>query len=321
MQIDFLEKGKPKSLFIHEVWWSDLDNKISLWERLKFWGWTFGQWGYVRYSQSRLPGFQKMQLPVADTQDPLQQDSMVRLRLWVTGVIFLMAMLRLVPLGYLLRRFGIATVGPDIFYQYLGDVKLYQDYQRPLHGTLTDVGHPPRVPIRRRMIRVLVDAYFVDYDRWYVLAHSLGSVLAWNGLMETTHCLPNYLDQETWRKCLADGQLTGKQPGVGPVDVMRPDRPIWIQDDDAVIDRKILFSRLRGLVTYGSPLDKFAYMWGAIVPINPDKTVFDKKFEWLNIFDHTDPVAEALRAYQDAPCPPQNYSYKASPLLLLSHIH
>ena len=38
VQIDFLEKGKPKSLFIHEVWWSDLDNKISLWERLKFWG-------------------------------------------------------------------------------------------------------------------------------------------------------------------------------------------------------------------------------------------------------------------------------------------
>ena len=39
-----------------------------------------------------------------------------------------------------------------------------------------------------------------SYCRWYILAHSLGSVAAWNGLMETEHCLPNYLDEARWRR-------------------------------------------------------------------------------------------------------------------------
>lgn len=43
---------------------------------------------------------------------------------------------------------------------------------------------PPRAAIRRRMVPTMVDVAAAGYDRWYILAHSLGSVVAWNGLME-----------------------------------------------------------------------------------------------------------------------------------------
>ena len=58
---------------------------------------------------------------------------------------------------------------------------------------------PPRAAIRRRMIRVMIDVAKADYDRWYILAHSLGTVVAWNGLMEIQQALPNYLDRKCWK--------------------------------------------------------------------------------------------------------------------------
>jgi len=74
-------------------------------------------------------------------------------------------------------------------------VKLYQDRKQEGQGAITDINGPRRVAIRRRMIATLIDVYNAPYDRWYVLGHSLGTVVAWNGLMETAHCLPNYLSK------------------------------------------------------------------------------------------------------------------------------
>ncbi len=103
---------------------------------------------------------------------------------------------------------------------------------------------------------------------------------------------------------------------------MWPERPLWIEDDNEVLMRKTLFERLRGFVTYGSPLDKYAYLWPQIVNINTETPVFCENFEWINVFDHTDPVAAELKAYQEAFGPkksPVNLAYKASRLLLWSH--
>lgn len=324
LRIDFIQDNARKTLFVHEVWWADLDTKTTLMEQIRFWFWALGRWGFLPYDVSKLDGFRKMEIPKFPDNEESQRNFTTRLRLWFLGFSFLLAMATLFPLTYLLRRFGLRIPGPDIFYQYLGDVKLYQDFLREGQGDLTDVGDPPRTPIRRRMVRSLIDAYFAHYDRWYVLAHSLGTVLAWNGLMETGHCLPNYLDEATWKKCLDLGDgLTGSDKNAGPVTNMRPRRPVWIEDDGAIIHRKKLFSKLCGFVTYGSPLDKFAYMWSAIVPINKDKGVFDQRFEWVNVYDHTDPVAAELKAYDGyngVGSSPENLCYKASPILLLSHI-
>src|SRR5690349_9290961 len=48
---------------------------------------------------------------------------------------------------------------------------------------LDSMGEPPRVSIRRRMVRGIADVACAGYQRWYVLAHSQGTVVAFNGLM------------------------------------------------------------------------------------------------------------------------------------------
>ena len=320
-------QGQHKALHVHEVWWADLDDKATLFNRVKFWLWGLGMWDIKKFTTSNLPGAAEMKppsLPQFSGGERLRE-AIVRLRLFGFAVVFLLSVLTVNVLNFLLQRFKLGQIpGGDVFYQFVGDVKLYQDRGRAGQGPLTDVGLPRRVTIRRRMVRTLLTAYQEDYDRWYVLAHSLGTVVAFNGLMETAHALPNYLRHSEWR-------ALGSNPLLGPrtdgkhssVDNMRPARPLWIEDPDEVIDRKRLFEKLRGLVTYGSPLDKYAYLWPQIVNVNKDNSVFRNDFEWLNVFDHTDPVAAELGAYPDAfgtGRPPMNLAYKAHPLLLLSHL-
>lgn len=319
-------------LCVHEVWWADLDDKETLRNRFKFWFWGLGFWGVRKLSRATLQGAQLDMQPPEFPPFPwgnAARELMVRLRLWAFANVFLLSALTVNVLNYALRRFRLGELpGVEVFYQFVGDVKLYQDRGKPQLGPLTDLGDPRRVAIRRRMVRVLIDAYRARYERWYVLAHSLGTVVAWNGLMETAHALPNYLSQETWAslKAAHDPVLGPRQDGQGrSVNGMRPRRPVWIEDDNEVLRREILFARLRGLVTYGSPLDKFAYLWSQIVNINKDTKVFRDGFEWVNVYEHTDPVASSLSAYTGPNIPagspaPQNYAYKASPILLLSHL-
>lgn len=322
LRIDFKQHGVSKTLCIHEVWWADLDIKnANLIAKIKFWLWALGSWGFVHENKLFLPGAQdKMVLPRFDDGRNVNLPVWDRVRLWFVGVVFFLLLLSLKPLAYLADRIGMPLPGADLVYRYLGDVKLYQDYGKPGSGVaVADIGEPPRVPIRRRIVRTLIDVYFENYDRWYVAAHSLGTVLAWNAIMETAHSLPNYLDLDLWQICKADGLGFSDPNEAGSTGKMRPARPSWLGDQD-VISRAKLFSRMRGLVTYGSPLDKFACMWGFIVPINKDKSAFQQDFEWVNVYDTSDPVAAKLDAYREAEVPPVSYAYKASRILLLSHI-
>jgi hypothetical protein len=327
-------------LCVHEVWWADLDDKETLENRLKFWFWGLGFWGVKKFSQATLQGAQldmtPPQFPHFSWGGNLMRELVVRLRLFAFANVFVLSALTVNLLNYVLRQLRLGQLpGVEVFYQFVGDVKLYQDRAKPHLGPLASLGEPRRVAIRRRMVQVLVDAYRAEYDRWYVLAHSLGTVVAWNGLMETGHALPNYLSQES-RAALkrANDPLIGpradglKRSTAG----MRPARPVWIADDDEVIHRDVLFERLRGLVTYGSPLDKFAYLWSQIVNINNDTSPWSvtngrrtQAFEWINVYEHSDPVSSSLGAYSGPEVPagspaPVNLAYKASPALLLSHL-
>jgi hypothetical protein len=327
-------------LCVHEVWWADLDDKETLWNRFKFWLWGLGFWGVKKFSEPTLQGAQLDMTPPKFPQlswgGDFLRETVVRLRLWAFANVFVLSALTVNLLNYVLRGLRLGQLpGVEVFYQFVGDVKLYQDRGAPHLGPLTNLGEPRRAAIRRRMVQVLVDAYRAHYERWFVLAHSLGSVVAWNGLMETAHALPNYLSRETWAALKA-----AEDPVLGPrkdgekrsVTEMRPARPLWIVDDDEVIDRSILFQRLCGFVTYGSPLDKFAYLWSQIVNINKDTSPWSMHnglrqdaFEWINVYEHSDPVASSLGAYSGAGIPldspaPVNLAYKASPVLLLSHL-
>ena len=304
-------RGDTWVLAVHEVWWADLDDKETLWNRVKFWLWGLGFWGVKKFADAKLQGGQlDMQPPVFPDWKwggNVAREIFVRARLWTFANVFLLSALTVNVVNYVLRQLRLGQLplpGIEVFYQFVGDVKLYQDRGKPQHGPLTDLGDPRRVAIRRRMVQVLVDAYRADYDRWYVLAHSLGTVVAVNGLMETAHALPNYLSRETWASL-----KNAKDPVLGPrtdgrarsTKGMRPNRPAWIVDDDEVLHRDVLFAKLRGLATYGSPLDKFAFLWCQIVNINNDTAPWQPgngkrtfPFEWVNVFEHSDPVSASL---------------------------
>jgi hypothetical protein len=192
-----------------------------------------------------------------------------RARLFLFGVVFFLSAITIDVLNFLVRRFGFAPIlGINVLYRFFGDVKLYQDRGREGQGPLTDIGLPRRIAIRRRMVAALVAAYRENYDRWYVLGHSLGSVIALNGLMESAHALPNYLPSSVWQSFEDDPVLAQHTSNNPPVEDMWPARPLWIADDREILDRRTLFTGLRGLITYGSPLDKYAAIWPQIVNVN-----------------------------------------------------
>lgn len=119
-------------------------------------------------------------------------------------------------------------------------------------------------------------------------------MLAYNGLMETEAALPNYLTRERWdtvQPSRLRKELKRDLPGL-----MLPRRPSWLQPTDG-IDRKILFAKLGGLLTYGSAIGKFHAIWPIIVPANADENVFQPRFLWINVFDPTDPVSGPLWSY------------------------
>ena len=89
-----------------------------------------------------------------------------------------------------------------------------------------------------------------------------------------------------------------------------PRRPPWLDDaaaranpqaslPRAAIDRSALFGECLGFLTIGSPLDKFAAIWPAIVPINGQPLA--REIPWVNVADVQDIVAgDELELFQ--PC-------------------
>ena len=59
------------------------------------------------------------------------------------------------------------------------------------------------------MIRAIADVACNRYHRWYVLAHSQGTVVAFNGLMETAYAWPGYLDEDRWDR-LKQARMAGR---------------------------------------------------------------------------------------------------------------
>ncbi len=335
--IEAIDKSKKRTnLEFREVWWSDLDEPKSFKTFLSFWGWALSLWTKPSYDANKVGTADKdMRLAGRTCENrenllpgqgkPIQ--ILHRVYLFLVSFIVLLLLPLLWILGRALRSILGIEIRPDILVEYLGDVKLYQQDAREGKGPLIDLGrYPPRVSIRRRIIKALVEMSLDNYDRWYVLSHSLGTVVAFNGLMETERCLPNYLKQSLWKKWCDrhPDKIKGKNSLLEEQKKrMFPQRPIWLQNDD-IIDRKQLFGKLKGLMTYGSPLSKFAVLWPSIVPLNEDESVFREDFEWINVFDPTDPVSDLTRFFdskhgKNSPLTPQDLPYKASQIHLLSH--
>jgi len=80
------------------------------------------------------------------------------------------------------------------------------------------------------------------------------------------------------------------------------------------------------VLTYGSPLEKFATIWPARVPINKTERHFPADAEWINIYDPIDPVSGVLRAYTPDGVKPRctptlvNIGFSAHWALLYAHL-
>jgi hypothetical protein len=172
------------------------------------------------------------------------------------------------------------------------------------------------------MIRTIMDVAERPYERWYVIAHSLGTVVAFNGLMETAYAWPGYFDEKRWTEA-STNRLAGPARASWPIpdEETMPRRPVWAPRTDIAYRSKI-FRNFHGFLTFGCPLEKFATIWPAKVPISKEPA-FRSGVTWLNVFDPIDPVSGVLRAFEgNTSCCPQpiNIGYAAGDILLLSHV-
>ncbi len=284
--------GTRMQVHYREVFWADLDERVSVWRWMKLVGWALAMPGIRVFDKA------KSESGVLPDMVPPKALSfgawiVVRAQLLLTALLFFLMLISVDLLYWLLTRlsFKATWIGAlrELIYDYLGDVKLYQDWVTRKDDRVEVVGEKSRVAIRRRMVRALVamarDVTEGRLDGFYVVAHSLGTVVAFNALMEHGHRLPNYLTEEEWNNL--PGPYQHEMSGIEDVNAS-PRRPPWL-GPDAAIDRAALFAGLRGVLTLGSPLNKFAALWPAIVPANGEP--IPGKRPWINVADIQDIVA------------------------------
>ena len=275
----------------HEVIWADLDMPDSVSNWLRFVGWGLAMPGIKLVDSTRT--FQARQQHVClPIRLSVGRRFFVRLGLFGVSLLFFLAGISINLFSWVLRRLSIRFAPIEhalgIIYDYLGDVKLYQDWAIRDDG-LEALGEKSRAAIQRRAVRALAavagEVQHKRLDEYYLFAHSLGTVVAFNALMELGVTLPNYFSEEEWTALPVALKI---QAGYDAPDPQKPRRPYWLGKRDA-IDRAVLFSGLKGLLTMGSPLNKFAAMWPAIVPVN--REALAHPVPWINVADLQDIVA------------------------------
>jgi hypothetical protein len=321
------------NFYFHEVWWADVNERYSLAKQLRFWAWGLAVWAYPSKATAKpLAGMADMTSPSPPGGHDLLIQAWNRLRLFGVGMFFAVGAFSLGP-GLLLIQRLLNLKTPNLLKtlsNYISGVKLFNQRSRlgpslwfplPNEDFLDTLDEPPRVSVRRRVIRTIASVAQADYDRWYMIAHSQGTIAAFNGLMESPQAWPGYFNETAWRKLCADGLAGPALRSLAAGDSM-PHRPVWAAADE-IAYRARVFEKLRGVLTLGSPLEKFAAIWPARVPISRIPA-FSEDTKWLNILDPLDPVSGELKAYeghQPTACPPPtNIRYGGSWVLLLAHL-
>jgi hypothetical protein len=316
--------NKVVDIAFHEVWWADINEELTLGKQIRFWAWGLSLAGLATHNDRYLPGaLNRMRPPHHHGKLTIRN----RIRMGYVSVLFGLSAFSVALINMILKRLDFKPLPlTATIVNYLSAVKLYSQDSRAGGGPMDGPDEPPRAAIRRRMIRAMVDVARAGYSRWYILAHSLGTIVAWNGLMEIQQALPNYLDRECWKE-LEGNPLRGTTDLDIDVDAMMPSRPLWVEPNE-IIKRDVLFEKFKGILTYGSPLERFCALWSAMIPINTVEDPFRSGTEWVNVYDPTDPVGTWLVDFNPAKTPsnghttltPHNFPCRASPLLLYSHI-
>ncbi len=299
--------GEGIEVQFREVYWADLDLPASWRGTFKLLGWALGISGLRFFTDPVVGPAAKHGMCEPSYARKGWARLWVRARLFLVSLLFFYIVISVFLLDWLLlRRVSLFNDFRKLVHNYLGDVKLYQDWFVRNDDRLETVGKKSRVTIRGRMIRAMVATAAQVHggrqseklDGYYILSHSLGTVVAFNGLMETALALPNYLGKEEWTALPA--KLKQRSSAPAPKEQM-PVRPPWLRANDA-IHRGRLFDRLEGFVTIGSPLDKFAALWPCIVRINGQALGARRRVPWINVTDLQDIVGSSIDLFE--PCPP-----------------
>ena len=341
-------------LHVHEVWWADINEPYSIAKQVRFWFWGLAVWAGLGKRGTSLAGANEVEPPMVGAGDRPWFLAWARFRLYLVGFIFALGGLSVGVATFLATRLfhWQPPALLKVVTNYVSGVKLYSEKYR--HGPglgvraspqelLDNVDCPPRTSVRRRMMRTIADVACARtepdpttgrderlYERWYVFAHSLGSIVAFNGLMETGYAWPGYLDRERWKRLVELGMVRHNAMPLADGKRTMPPRPAWALPGDSV-KREAIFERFHGVLTYGSPLEKFATIWPARVPLSR-KAAFQPCARWFNVFDPTDPVSGVLKSFSSPPntvanspllcCPPvTNIGYRSYWVLLQSHLH
>lgn len=328
------ERGVEVRVGIHEVWWGDIADPPTLLRPLKFLAWGLAMWAvplkFRRALEADKPGTVGQFLVEAEPAEGRGFFARRKVQAQLFLVAYLVVVIGLVlSLGLTLVRLVTRLKLPDPVQTaigYMSDIKLYTQPTSPDTVPLDHLGQHARFAIRARMIRGIADVAGQGYDRWWVLAHSLGSVIAFSGLMTPAGLIARYLDEARWRR-LQEASVRGEAVAFRDErQVPRDTRvvcPAWLAPDQCLRRTKLL-ERFAGLVTYGSPLDKFAMIWPAVIPLARDQEGLAGR-PWLNFYDRTDPVAGSLDAFakagdREAPFRPRNIGFAAHWLPLFSHL-
>lgn len=299
--------GTAVEAVFREVYWADLDLPQSWRGTFKLWGWALGVSGLRFYTDAGVGPAARHGMCEPEFPPKGWQRVKVRAQLFFASFVFFYIILSVFLLNWLcFRQFPLFDRFRRLVNNYLGDVKLYQDWFLRDDDRLEVIGRKSRVAVRARMIRTLVETAAQAQSRepterldaYYIVAHSLGTVAAFNGLMETELALPNYLSREEW--AALPPRLKRRARAPAPPRQM-PTRPPWLAPHDA-IDRARLFERLEGFLTLGSPLDKFAALWPCIVRINGRGLHARRLLPWINVTDVQDVVGSSIDLLGS--CPP-----------------
>jgi hypothetical protein len=296
-------QGAKQEIEAHfrEVYWADFGMAVTILEWFRMLWWIMSMPGARVFSAGDGQGQESANLASYDLQTPGRPSKAARLltRMYLglvcsiatPFVLFAKAIEKLLEL---LASRDVQII--PVLMHTLGSVMLYQD-ATVLKDRLESFNEKRRIGIRRRMVQgLLAMAMEVEQgklDAFYVVAHSLGTVIAFNSLMECPSALPNFLSREEWMNL--PRRLKCSTPT--PLELI-PSRPSWLNSGDS-IDRKVLLEKCKGFLTAGSPLDKFASLWPAIVPLNTQTP--NPPIRWVNVADGLDVVANQLHYFPAAP--------------------
>ena len=304
--------GRLMELMFREAHWADLDIPNTYWNWIRLVGWSLSSPGVRLFKSSKAgtPESRQMRAPSPTT---LRKRLRIRLELFLVSLSFLLLLATIGVADQILRRLSwrlpLLTRILRLIYDYLGDVKLYQDWFLRKDERLEVIGQKSRVAIRRRMNRALIQTAAEvergELDGFYVIAHSLGTVVAFNGIMESGLSLPHHLSEEEWlhlpsglkgsvRRALPEWLASGRPPWLDGGESWHDKE---VRDRDLIV-RSQLLAGMRGFLTLGSPLDKFAALWPEIVLINEEEP--DHRVQWINVADVQDIVGGKINFIRPA---------------------